>query len=96
VRNLELNGPYFPGHLKGDRVWLCARAEELRAWPYDASRLGPNLVSSRLLRVSERAQAVRLEFDSEIAVDVPREQFERQKDNREWLVEFPPHVLRVL
>jgi ABC-type Fe3+/spermidine/putrescine transport system ATPase subunit len=96
VRNLELNGSYFPGHLKGDRVWLCARAEELRACPYDASRLGPNLVSSRLLRVSERAQAVRLEFDGEFSVDVPREQYERQKDNREWLVEFPPHVLRVL
>jgi ABC-type sulfate/molybdate transport systems ATPase subunit len=96
VRDFELNGPYFPGRLRGDRVWLCARAEELRAAPLNGSRSGPNLVPSRLARVSERAQAVRLEFTGEIAVDVPREQYEREKDNKDWVVEFPPQALRVL
>ena len=40
VRDFELNGPYFPGQLRGDRVWLCARAEELRAQPHNGSRPG--------------------------------------------------------
>ncbi len=96
VRDFELSGPYFPGHLRGDRVWVCARAEELRAAPHNGSRPGPNQVPSRLLRVTERAQAVRLEFAGDFAVDVPREQYNRQKDNKEWVVEFPPEALRVL
>jgi ABC-type sulfate/molybdate transport systems ATPase subunit len=29
----EVRGPYFPGHLIGDRVHLCVRAEQLRAAP---------------------------------------------------------------
>jgi molybdate transport system ATP-binding protein len=96
VREFELNGPYFPGRLRGDRVWLCARAEDLRTVPQNASRPGPNQVAARLVRVTERAQAVRLEFAGEIAVDIPREQYDRQKENKEWLVEFPAEALRVL
>ena len=96
LRGFELNGPYFPGRLRGDRVWVCARAEELRAHPHNGSRPEPNQVPARLLRVSERARAVRLEFEEDLAVDLPREQFDRQKDNKDWLVEFPPHALRVL
>jgi molybdate transport system ATP-binding protein len=96
VRDFELNGLYLPGRLRGDQVWMCARAEELRAQPRNGSRPGPNQVPARLVRVSERAQAVRLEFADEIAVDVPREQYARQKDSKDWLVEFPPQALRVL
>jgi ABC-type Fe3+/spermidine/putrescine transport system ATPase subunit len=96
VRDFDLNGPYFPGHLLGDRVWLCARAEELRAVPHNGSRPGPNQVPARLLRASERTHAVRLEFAGEVTVDVAREQYDREKDNKDWLVEFPPQSLRVL
>jgi molybdate transport system ATP-binding protein len=96
VRDFELTGPYYPGRLRGDQVWVCARAEELRATPHNGSRPGPNQVPARLLRASERAQAVRLEFADEIAVDVPREEYDRGRDNKEWLVEFPPQALRVL
>jgi hypothetical protein len=96
VGEFELSGPYFPGRLLGDRVWLCARSEELHVAPHNGSRPGPNQLPARLLRVSERAQAMRLEFSGDIAVEVPRDQYDRQKDNKEWLVEFPPHALRVL
>jgi len=96
VRDFELNGPYYPGRLRGDQVWVCVRAEELRATPHNGSRPGTNQVPARLRRASERAQAVRLEFDDEISVDVPREDYDRGKDNKDWLVEFPPQSLRVL
>jgi molybdate transport system ATP-binding protein len=92
----ELTGPYFPGRLKGDRVWLYVRAEELRAREADGAHPPANRVPARLLRVSERAQGVRLEFAGEIVVDVSRDEYQRQKDNRQWLVEFPPSALRVL
>lgn len=94
--NFELQGQYYPGRLLGDRVWLCVRPQDLRILPHNGSKPGLNQVPARLLRVSERPGAVRLEFAGEIAVEVPHGEFERQKDNKEWLVEFPPHALRVL
>jgi ABC-type sulfate/molybdate transport systems ATPase subunit len=96
LREFELTGTYYPGRLRGDQVWLCARAEELRAVPHAGSRPGPNQVPARLTRVTQRAQAVRLDFAGDLTVDVSREQYERQKDNKEWLVEFPPQAVRVL
>jgi len=92
----EIIGTYFPGHLRGDRVWLCVRAEDLRAVRQNGSRPEPNQVPAKLLRVSERPQSVRLEFSGDIAVDMPRQEFARQKDNKDWVVEFPPSALRVL
>ncbi len=95
LQDHELTGPYFPGRLKGDRVWLFARPEELRAVP-GSSRPGPNQVPARLLRVAERPQGVRLEFSGDLVVDMPRTGFVTPKDNKEWLVEFPPPALRVV
>ena len=96
LEGFDLAGPYFPGHLLGDRVWLCVRAEDLRLADRDGPKPGPNRVPARLLRVSERPHGVRLEFSGGIHVDVAREEYERRRDNKEWLVEFPPSVLRVV
>lgn len=92
----ELTGTYFPGHFLGDRVWLCVRAEQLSVAAHNGSRPGSNQVPAKLLRVSEKSQSVRLEFANDICVEVPREEYERQKDNKDWLVEFPAAALRVL
>lgn len=95
-RNHELTGTYFPGRLLGDRVWLCVRAEELRVVSHNGSKPEVNQVPAKLLRVSEKPQSVRLEFAGDISVEISRQEFERQKDNKEWRVEFPPQALRVL
>jgi len=95
--DFELIGPYYPGRFLRDRVWLCIRAEDLRAQaPNGAKPEGVNRVPVKLLRVSERPQAVRLEFSRDITVEAPRAEFERLKDNEEWLVEFPPQSIRIL
>ena len=90
-----LAGPYFPGKLRGDRVWLCVRPDQLCALPR-LSRPGPNQVPLPMVRAVETPQAVRLEFAGDVAVEMARAEFERQKDNKEWLVEFPPQALKVL
>ena len=92
----ELTGTYFPGHLRGDRVWLCVRAADLRATGRNGARPEANQVPVKLLRVSDMPQAVQLEFSGDITVEVPSQEFEREKDNKEWVVEFPPAALRVL
>jgi molybdate transport system ATP-binding protein len=91
----ELAGPYFPGRFRGDRVWLAFRAEDARAHP--ASGVRPvNSIPASLLRASERSQGVRPEFSGGLVVDLPRREFDRQKDNEEWVVEVPVHAIRVL
>ena len=92
----ELTGTYFPGHLRGDRVWLCVRAGDLRVTGRNGARPEANQVPAKLLRVSDMQQSVQLEFSGAITVEVAPQEFERQKDNKEWLVEFPPAALRVL
>lgn len=89
----EVEGPYFPGHLKGDRVTLCIRPDQLTAKPR-SGRPGPNQVPFILERAIEQPQGMRLEFPGPIAVAMPRAEFEKQQDTREWLVEFPPLLLR--
>lgn len=92
----EVTGSYLPGRLLGDRVWLCIRAEELRVAQHNGAAPEANQISAKLVRISEKPQSVRLEFAGDISVEVSRQEFVRQKDNKEWLVEFPPDALRVL
>jgi molybdate transport system ATP-binding protein len=91
----ELEGPYFPGRLKGDRITLYVRPEQLRAAGRNG-RPGLNQIPAHFERAIEKPRWVRLEFSGGIAVDLPRAEYERQRDNREWVVEFPPSSLRVL
>jgi hypothetical protein len=53
-------------------------------------------VALPLIRAVELPASVRLEFTGEVAVELSRWEFERHKQVREWLVEFPPQALRVL
>ena len=54
-QNHVITGTYFAGHLLGDRVWLCVRAEELRAMRQNGSRPEPNQVPAELVRIAEQA-----------------------------------------
>ena len=67
----EIDGPYFPGRLKGDRVTICVRPEQLAVLPRNG-RPGPNQIPAVLSRVVEKPQGVRLEFAGGIAVDISR------------------------
>ena len=91
----DLTGPYFPGHLLGDKVWLCVRREQIRARGRDG-KPGPNQIPVQLLRVVDSPGALRLEFAGEITAEMTHAEYEKQKHNKEWLIEFPAEVLRVL
>ena len=95
IGEFEIDGPYFPGRLKGDRVTVCVRPEQLAAFPRNG-RPGPNQVPAALERAVEKPQYVRLEFTGGIAVNLPRAEYERQREIREWVVQFPADSLRAL
>jgi molybdate transport system ATP-binding protein len=91
----EIEGPYFPGHLKGDRVTVCVRPESLTALARNG-RPGPNQINAQFERAVEKPQWMRLEFAGGIAVDLSRSDYERIRDTKDWLIEFPRESLRVL
>jgi molybdate transport system ATP-binding protein len=95
IGEFEIEGPYFPGRLKGDRVTVCVRPEQLTALPRNG-RPGPNQIPAALERAVEKPTHVRLEFSGGIAVDQPRAQFELQRETREWVIQFPAPLLRAL
>jgi molybdate transport system ATP-binding protein len=95
VGEFELDGPYFPGHLKGDRVTVCVRPDQLRASAGNG-RAGQNQVPAKLERAMEQPRGVRLEFAGGVVVDVARRDWEALRDAQGWMIEFPPDSLRVL
>jgi molybdate transport system ATP-binding protein len=96
LESFELAGPYFPGRLRGDRVWVCIEPGRLHAAPQDGAKPAANQVAVRLERATEMPRAVRLEFAGGIVAEIAQRDFDAWKDNKEWLVEFPPHALTVL
>jgi molybdate transport system ATP-binding protein len=93
--DVELDGPYFPGRFKGDRVTLCIRPEQL-ILSARLGRAGPNQIAAELKRAVEKPHGMRLEFENGVFADMGRDEFERLRDNKDWLIEFPPASLRVL
>jgi ABC-type molybdate transport system ATPase subunit len=93
--SFSLPGPYIPGHFRGDRVWVALRSEDLRIHPADRET-PPNAVPLQLVRATQGVRTVRLEFAGPIFAEVPRAEFARGGDNKDWSVEFPPESLKVL
>ena len=44
----------------------------------------------------EKPERARMEFLGDIAVEIPREEFEKNSAVKEWLIEFPQSSLRIL
>ncbi|MDZ4800621.1 MAG: hypothetical protein SGI92_20885, partial [Bryobacteraceae bacterium] len=89
----ELRSEYYPGHLKGDRVQLLATPRQLGARPR-IGRVEPNQIPAVLLRVVDMAAYLRLEFEGGFTVETERGPVDR--NNGDWLIEFPSRGLRVL
>jgi molybdate transport system ATP-binding protein len=75
--HFTLRGPYFPGHFRGDRVWVAVAAESLLARPGEIAP-GTNCVPLELIRAVPRARSVSLEFSSGVFVTLSHEEFARQ------------------
>jgi molybdate transport system ATP-binding protein len=94
-RDFELTGPYFPGRLIGDQVWLFVRPDQLSVAPRNG-RPSFNQIPGTLLRTLEKPERLRLEFEGDITVEVPADGIQKYSSVKDWVVEFPSHELRVL
>ena len=91
----EIEGPYFPGHLIGDRVWICVRPRQLLAAPRGA-RPGLNQIPVTLERVRERVHGLRLEFSGDLAAEDSNGNADEARRVKDWVVEIPPAAMRLL
>jgi molybdate transport system ATP-binding protein len=94
-RDFDIAGPYYPGHLRGDRVHIAIAPDQLKAFPRNG-RPGQNQIPLQLLRTVRMPSAVRLEFAGEISVEMSRMEFEPIVQTKDWVVEFPQQTLRIL
>jgi molybdate transport system ATP-binding protein len=94
-QDFELAGPYFPGRLIGDQVWLYVRPDQLSVAPHNG-RPGFNQIPATLLRTVEKPERLRMEFSDDIAVEVSPEEVAKYHGVKDWVIEFPSRELRVL
>jgi hypothetical protein len=85
---MDLGGPYFPGHLKGDRVWVCVRRSSIQVTPRDGA--------ARIVRVASRSATSILEFDNGWEAEVPRDLLSAHPGQREWDLDVPKASVHVL
>jgi len=91
----SLEAEFIPGRTYGDRVWIAARTNALRAWPREQrTPLGPNQIAARLEHAIPTPAGCRLEFAGDLRVDSDMPFTTASKG--EWVVEFPAESLRVV
>jgi len=90
VLDREIAGRYYPGRLKGDRVWVSVPVSSVRARPL-SGKPAANEIPLTLAASGSIPGGVRLEFAGGVAAEA-----ESAESGREWAVEFPPSALHVL
>ncbi len=93
--HFSLNGPYIPGHFRGDRIWVAIDARAVRVHRGDLTA-PPNALPAQLVRASHRAHTVELEFAGPLFAETSREVYAGERDNKSWQLEFPPEALKIL
>jgi molybdate transport system ATP-binding protein len=91
VAGHDIEGRYYPGHLKGDRVTICIRRDHVRAHPRNG-RPPDGSIPARLTRTAPRPLGALLEFDNGIQAEMA----EAPANETQWVVVLPPEAVHVL
>lgn len=89
VLDSEIVGPYLPGHLIGDRGFLCIRQFEIKVVPPRA-QAGRNQLMLRVVSSSPSSHGVRLTFEHEVFATVSEAEFEQLRGSDCLRLEIPP------
>ena len=93
--DIELEGPYYPARLLGDRVTVCVRRDEIAVTPKMGKPEKGALVLS-LEAASETAKTALLHFAGGLIVELPLDEFAENRHHREWILTLPTTTLRIL
>jgi molybdate transport system ATP-binding protein len=91
----EINGVYFPGHLKGDRVTLAVLPSQVRVEPMEGQPRA-NTMTADLEHAIAGPGRVRLEFAGGLRAELDRTRWDEIARARAFTVEFPPAAMRLV
>lgn len=96
LRVLEqvLEGPYLPGHLLGDRGFLCVRRSDARTTTVETK--AGNRIAVRVQTSSRSALGMRLDFDHDNWVTVSDSEYQELKGSSRAYLEIPPTAVYFL
>ncbi|HZS54938.1 MAG TPA: ABC transporter ATP-binding protein [Bryobacteraceae bacterium] len=83
-----LDGPYLPGHLIGDRGWLCVREHEMKVGT-EKNPATTNQLAVRVLTTSPVAAGVRVHFEGDLCVSVSESDWQEFRGNERLWIEIP-------
>jgi molybdate transport system ATP-binding protein len=92
VLNSEIEGPYLPGHLIGDRGFLCIRQFEMKVLPPRAGA-ARNQLMLRLASSSPSSHGVRLAFEGDLFATVSETEYQQLRGNDCLRLEIPPSAV---
>jgi molybdate transport system ATP-binding protein len=92
---VDLEGPYYPARLLGDRVTVCVRRDEIVASP-KMGKVDKGTLVMNLEGASETSRSALLHFDGGLIVEMPLEEYAENRHHREWVLQFPVESLRLV
>ncbi|MGI8959934.1 MAG: ABC transporter ATP-binding protein [Bryobacteraceae bacterium] len=88
VLNSEIEGAYLPGHLIGDRGFLCIRESEINVLPPSAQAVR-NQLMLRVLSSTPSSQGIRLRFENDVFAAVSETEYARLRGRDCLRIEIP-------
>jgi len=95
VGEWEINGVYYPGHLKGDRVTLSVIPSQVRVMAREGAP-GANTMRMELRHAVAGPERARLLFADGFRAEMNRADWERISRAKEFAVEIPAAALRLV
>lgn len=91
----EIDGPYLPAHLIGDRGFLCIRASEIKVSP-DTGRPASHGLAVNLVSSTPSARGIRLNLEHGLFVTVSEADFHLLRNSPRLHLEIPPAAVYFL
>jgi molybdate transport system ATP-binding protein len=95
VFDQEVEGPYLPGHLIGDRGYLCMPRSEFKALPA-SSKPARNQLLLKVLGRARSPRGVRLEFEHGLSTTVSEVEFAALRGQDRLCLEIPPSAVHFI
>ncbi len=93
VLDTDIDGPYLPGHLLGDRGTLCVRQSAVVVFPPSSTE---NALTLRISGSYESSHGIRLDCENDICLALTSQHWEQLREYDRLRVYLPPAAMSFL
>jgi hypothetical protein len=86
---------YLPGHLLGDRGWICIRRSDVHVLPY-SQEPNANQIAMEWRSRTPTVRGMKLEFDDGLSAEMSEARFHELDGSRKVRLEFPRESVHFL